>query len=246
MTTVGSLDGASLAIRLAAIEEDHDSSEIAAGKNMVKIDTNEHSFRRKQELEAREQARESEEDSSFWGDVAGIAKDVAVVGAVAGAAFTGGSTLIVAASLVGGACTVGSDVAKRVGADEGWVTGLAIAGAGCSLVAGGAAIFSGVGPVTTETSAAVRLVGDGVGAGGSLVGAGAGYLAGRAKANEADLDADATAASGAADNAQSKIDESISDMRQAFRDRNLKMETAANLQRSDEQLNDQLLNNMRG
>src|SRR5258705_11199230 len=137
MLTVTSLDGASIAIQLAAIEEDHNSSEIAAGKNMIRIDTNEHSFRRQQQVEAQERAREKEEDSSFWGDVAGIAKDVAVVGAVAGAAFTGGSTLIVAAALVGGACTVGADVARRSGADETLVTGLSLTGAAFSLCARG-------------------------------------------------------------------------------------------------------------
>ncbi len=90
------------------------------------------------------------------------------------------------------------------------------------------------------------MVGNGVGAGASLLGAGAGYVAGTASADAVNYNADATAASSAADDAQTRIDDSISAMRQALRDRNLKMETVASLQRSDEQLNDELLNNIRG
>ncbi len=246
MSTVSSLGGASIAIQLAAIEEEQNSAEIDAGKNMVKIDTNEHTFRRQEQFQEQQQAREKEDESSFWGDVAGIAKDVAVVGCVAGAAFTGGSTLIVAATLVGGACTVGADVAKRVGASDELVTGLTLAGAGLSLAAGGGAVIAGVGPVATETSSVAGLVGNGIGAGGSMVSAGAGYVAGTAKAAAVDFNADATAASSTADDAQTRIDDHISDMRHALRDRNSKMETVANLQRSDEQLNNELLNNMRG
>jgi hypothetical protein len=246
MEAIRGLDGASLAIQLAAIEEDHQSAEMDAGKSLVKIDTTEHSFQREQQFQALQQAREKEDESSFWGDVAGIAKDVAVVGAVAGAAFTGGSSLIVAAALIGGACTVGADVAKRAGADENVVTGLALTGAAFSLAAGGGALISGVAPVATETSAVVGVIGNGVAAGGSLVGASAGYVSGIAKAAALDRNADATAASGAADEAQTKIDDSIAAMGQSLRDRNLKMETVAKLQRSDEQINSELLNNMRG
>src|SRR5437764_104044 len=117
MSTVHALDGASFAIQLAMIEEDHRSAEIDASKNLIKIDTNEHSFAREEQFEAEQRAREKADESSFWADVGGIAKDVAIVGAVAGAAFTGGSTLIVAATLAGGALTVGADVASRAGAD---------------------------------------------------------------------------------------------------------------------------------
>jgi hypothetical protein len=246
MSSISGLDGASLAIQLVAIEEDHESAEMVADKSLVKIDSTEHTFQREQQFQALRQAQEKEHDSSFWGDVAGIAKDVAVVGAVAAAAFTGGSSLIVAAALIGGACTVGADVAKRAGADEKVVTGLALTGAAFSLAAGGGAALSGVAPVATETSATVGLIGNGVGAGGSLVGAGAGYASASAKAKAVNFNADATAASGAAEEAQTRIDDTIASMSQALRDRKQKVEVIANLQRTNEQVDNVLLNNMRG
>src|SRR2546428_13085158 len=112
MSALVSLDGASIAVQLAALEEDHHAAEIQSGKSAVTIESKEHVFLREQQILAEEKAREEADDSSFWSDVASIAKDVAIVGAVAGAAFSGGSTLIVAAALVGGGLTVGGDIAK--------------------------------------------------------------------------------------------------------------------------------------
>src|SRR5262245_45973643 len=100
MATIDTLDGASLAIQLAAIEEDRHSAEMDASKDLVQVDTTEHTFRREQQCEAERRASEEADESFFWDDVGGIAKDVVIVGSIAGAAFTGGSTLIVAATLL--------------------------------------------------------------------------------------------------------------------------------------------------
>src|SRR5438477_10851497 len=99
MSTISAPSGASVAIELAAIDEDHNTAQIEAGKDDIQVDTSERKFQREQQLEDERRAREKANESSFWGDVAGIAKDVAIVGSVAGAAFTGGSSLIIAATL---------------------------------------------------------------------------------------------------------------------------------------------------
>src|ERR1051325_11521240 len=112
MSSITPVGGASIAVQLEALEEDRYGAELKSGKSMVKVETGERTVWRDQQREALEKARAEAEESSFWGDVASVAKDVAVVASVAGAAFTGGSTLIVAATIAGGTLTVGADVAK--------------------------------------------------------------------------------------------------------------------------------------
>jgi hypothetical protein len=247
MSTIHSLSGATLAIQLAAIEEDHHDAENDANKNLVTIDTNEHKLQRERQLEAEQRAAEEAQESSFWDDVAGIAKDVAVVGSVAAAAFTGGSSLIVAATIIGGAATVGSDVARRLGADDKLCTGLEIGGAVLSLGAGaGSAIFDVAPAAVSQASATLGLIGKEVGAGATLVQGAATYKEKAAESNETNYQADATTASNAVKHAQTRIDDSISSMQRSLQDRNRKFHAVANLQKSDERLTDTLLNNMRG
>jgi hypothetical protein len=247
MSTINALSGASLAIQLAAIEEDHHDAENDANKNLVAIDTNEHKFQRERQFEAEQRAAEEARESSFWDDVGGIAKDVAVVGSVAAAAFTGGSSLIVAATLIGGAATVGSDVARRLGADDKLCTGLEIGGAALSLGAGaGGAIFDVAPAAVSQTSATVGLIDKGVEAGATLVQGGASYKEKAAQSDETNYQADAKTASDAVKDAQTRIDDSISAMQRSLQDRNRKFQTIANLQSSDERLTNTLLNNMRG
>src|SRR5262245_58673060 len=138
MSAVTLLGGASIAIQLEVLEEDRYGAEIKSGKSMVNVETGERTIWREQQREALEKARAEAEKSSFWGDVASVAKDVAVVASVAGAAFSGGSTLLVAATIAGGTLTVGADVAKREHLlDDSVCDGLEIAGACATLGAGG-------------------------------------------------------------------------------------------------------------
>jgi hypothetical protein len=246
MSAITPPGGASIAIELAAIEEDHHAAQIAASKDAVKTETQEEQFQKEQQREAEQRAREKADSASFWDDVAGIAKDVAIVGAVAGAAFTGGSTLIVAATLAGGALTVGGDVARRLGASDEVCTGLELTGAGLSLAAGGGAALFDVAPVATQTSATVGLIGRGVEAGATLVQAGAVYNEKTAQSDEFDCRADAVSASAARDEVQATIDDSLSTMRRELQDEKLKMSALATLQQSDERTNADLLTNMRG
>src|SRR5438445_10269176 len=107
MSSVNPLDGASLAVQLIALEENQHLAQIESGKSEVRVQTVEHAYQRQQEIAAADRAREEAKSAAFWNDVAIVAKDVAVVASVAGAAFTGGSTLIIAASIAGGALAVG-------------------------------------------------------------------------------------------------------------------------------------------
>jgi hypothetical protein len=247
MSSVTPLGGASIAIQLEALEEDRFGAELKSGKSIVKVETGERTVRRELEREALEKARAEAEESSFWNDVASVAKDVAVVASVAGAAFSGGSTLIVAATIAGGALTVGADVAKREDLlDDKVCDGLEIAGACATLGAGGYQAFFQVAPMVSETSAVVGLVAGEVESGSMLVAAGATYRQTTAQSRETDAQADAMGASSSADAAQTAIDDSISRMQRSLGDRNLKTGTIADLQRSDELLNDELINGMRG
>jgi hypothetical protein len=87
MSSVTPLGGASIAVQLEALEEDRYGAELASGKSVVKIEAGEHTVRREQQREALERARAEAEESSFWNDVASVAKGVAVVASVAGATF---------------------------------------------------------------------------------------------------------------------------------------------------------------
>src|SRR5258708_4994329 len=105
----------SIATQLLMLEQDQHSAEVHADKDLAQMDMCEVQRQRAAQQRAEDDARQEAESASTWGTVLDVAKDVAAVGAVAAAAFTGGSSLIVAAAIIGGAGTVGADVAKRTG-----------------------------------------------------------------------------------------------------------------------------------
>jgi hypothetical protein len=141
---------------------------------------------------------------------------------------------------------VGADVAKREDLlDDKVCDGLELAGACATLGAGGYQAFFEVAPAVSETSATVGLVAGEVKSASMLVAADASYQQGTAQSRETDAKADASSASSAADAAQTAIDDSISRMQQSLRDRNLKADTIAALQQSDEHLNNELINGIR-
>src|SRR4051794_18307600 len=139
--STSSVSCASIAVQLEALNQEQNASSLQADKQTVHVETTEIQFHKDQQAQADESAREAADDSSFWDDVASVAKDVAAVGAIAGAAFSGGSTLIVAGAILGGGLSLLSDVARRVGGSKGVFTGVGVAGAGARLVSGGAPLF---------------------------------------------------------------------------------------------------------
>ena len=73
-----SVSPASIAVQLEALNEEQNACSLQAdNKQTVHIETAEIQFHEDQQAQADESAREAADDSSFWDDVASVAKDVA-------------------------------------------------------------------------------------------------------------------------------------------------------------------------
>jgi hypothetical protein len=251
----------SLATQLAALTQEHQDAQIEAGEDCVNIETAERKFRRDEQVQAEQDAKEEAEDAAFWGDVVSVAKCVAAAASVAGSVFTGGSSLVIAAGLIGGGLTIGSEVASKAGADKSLCTGLAIGGAVCSLAAGGGAALTSSADSAAEggATAASTTVNATTEAGtnasaaanyaGSAATAGEGtatFAQNDAESDEASATADSKEAGSQADVAGQVVEDTITDMQQSTRDAKLYTQTEAALMNSESETNAILVNALRG
>jgi hypothetical protein len=237
---------ASLAAQLEALNQEHNASELHANKQTVNIQTTEVQFQRDQQVQAEQRAQEAADDEAFWGDVVDVAKDVAAVAAIAGAAFTGGSTLVVAAAIIGGGLTLGGDVAGRLGADKKVCTGLEIAGAALSLVSGGASLLIGGAQEVSEAAAIGGVASKSVSGGATVVQGGAHVEQGVSAKAETDSNADSVASGARADDAKNLVDNAFTRMQQEQSNSRLRTRVAASLEELDQQVVSTLTNAIRG
>ena len=236
----------SLATQLAALHEEHHQAELHAGEAEVHVETLERACQREEQRAAEERAREEAESSSFWGDVVSVAKDVAAAGAIAGAAFSGGSSLLVLGAVAGGSLTIGGDVMRRAGVDGDVCTAVELVGAATTLTTGGASILLATSAGQEGGIPVVALVGRLVGAGGTVVEGGAVYEQKTAQGNEASATADATEAGGRAATAGDGVDDAISRMGQSIQDAKLAWRVEAALEQSEAGTFTSFANTMRG
>lgn len=248
MSSTSALSGGSIAIQLAMLQENRHISELAAARDDVQQASKEQQYRREQQIEAEEKAREEADDSSFWSNVGGIAKDVAAAGCIAGAAFSGGSTLIVGAAILGGSLTIAGDVGQRTGIIENpeLAAGLELAGAAFSLAGGGASLFVASPSTLTQTAALGKLVGGAVAGGGTTVAGAAIYKEKSASARETDARAEAREAEVRAETAGDRRQDTIDRAEQGMRDRTTTAGIERKMQRADHQTTAQLMRAMRG
>lgn len=237
---------ASLAAQLEALNEQHNASDLHANKQTVNVETTEVRFQRDQQQQAVQRAQAAADQGSFWDDVADVAKDVAAVGAIAGAAFTGGSTLVVAGAILGGGLTLGSDVAGRLGVDKKICTGLEIAGAGLTVLSGGASLFIKSAHEVSEVSAIGGLVSKSVSGGATVVQGGAHAEEHASRSAEADGRADSVGAAARADNAKTLVDDAFTRLQQEQSNAKLRTNVAMSLEAIDQEVVSALTNAIRG
>jgi hypothetical protein len=233
----------SLATQIVALCQEHQEAEIAAGEDCVAVETAERKYQRAEQIEAEQEAKEQAEDAAFWSDAVSVTKCVAAAASVAGGVFTGGSTVVLAAGILGGGLTIGSEVASRTGVDKAVCTGLAIAGAAASLVGGGASALAGV---PTETGATASAAANFVGAGATAGQGGATIAEKHAESGEASATADSKDAASKAGVAGDSVDDAIAAMQQSMRDAKLANETAAAMLAAESDINTLLVTAVRG
>jgi hypothetical protein len=245
-TSTMAVPPASLAAQLEALNQQQNASDLQADKQTVHVETEEIQFHRDQQQQAEVRAQEAAEDGSFWSDVAEVAKDVAAVGAIAGAAFSGGSTLVVAGAILGGGLTLGSDVAGRLGVSKEICTGLEVAGAGLSLVSGGASLFIKSAHEVSEISAIGGLASKSVSGGATMVQGGAHLAQRTANSVETGNKADSIDAGARAANAKDLVDDAIKSMQREQTDAKLRTHVATALEAIDQEIDFVLTNAIRG
>jgi hypothetical protein len=243
------LSTGSIAEQVMALEQDQHAAEVHADKDLAEIDTIEAQRQHQEQQSALEQARQEAENASKWGTVIDIAKDVAAVGAVAAAAFTGGSSLVVAAALLGGAGTIGADIAKRTGliSDKAatWIE------LGSSLLSGGAGVGQLVGAggaevAATETAAVVKTAGSGTAAVATGTEGVATYGKDHALSDETSAQADAAQADNHAAEAWDRFDDAVDAIRHSNASAAQISVLAAELEAADSELSTRLISTLRG
>ena len=224
MSSVSFSGFGSLAMDLARLRQERRATELEVAEHDIFVQTQEQTYQREKQLEAEKRAAEEAKEAAFWNDVGTVAKTVAVVGSVAAAAFTGGSSLVIAGAIAGGALTIGADVLKRSDViDDKTAMGLQIAGAVASLGAGGAACLAEAPAVASETALVGSSIGEAL-AGGGTVGGGVATVAGKsAEASGQNHLADGKLAEGRAGDAHDGIQDAIARI-----DRQLSEDRAAN------------------
>lgn len=252
----------SLATQIAALHQERQDGQIEAGEDCIDIETTERQYRRDEQAQAAQEAKDEAEDAAFWGDVVTVAKCVGAAASIAGSVFTGGSTLVVAAGLIGGGLTIGSEVAKKAGADQSLCTGLAVLGAVCSLGAGGGSALAadsaaqagtaGATAATTTTNATTQ-TGATAAAAANYVGVGATATQGGTTVAQKDAESDETNATADSKDAASKaetagqiVEDVITDLQQSTRDAKVYAKTAAAISHSESETNSILVNGLRG
>lgn len=246
MTRVSnSSGGGSLATQLACLEEEQHRADMKSGTAAVKDEVHTKQTHREDQRVAQEQAKQDAEKGSFWGDVGSVAKVAAVAGAVGAAAFTGGSSLVVAGALVGGGLTLGSGAARKLGASEEVVKGMEYTGAGVSLASGVGGGFAGSAAVS-ELSSGGALAGNAVAGGATATGGVATIEEGRAHADETNARADVRNAETKAGDAQAASDAILRRMEHEAKQSASELATASHLQQTEIATRDVALNGMRG
>jgi hypothetical protein len=249
----------SLATQIAALHQERQDGQIEAGEDCIDIETTERQFRRDEQVQAEQEAKEEAEDAAFWGDVVTVTKCVGAAASIAGSVFTGGSSLVVAAALIGGGLTISSEVASRAGADKSLCTGLAIGGAVCSLAAGGgsalaadSAAQAGTAGASAATTATTQ-TGATAAAGANYVGVGATATEGGATCAQKDAESDETTATADSKDASSKaetagqiVEDVIADVQQSTRDAKLYTQTEKAILNNESATNSILVNALRG
>jgi hypothetical protein len=245
-TTHLTVPPASLAVQLEALNQQQNASNLHADKETVHIESSEIQFQKEQQRQAEERAQAAADDASFWNDVGAIAKDIGAVGAIAGAAFTGGSSLIVAGAILGGSLSLASDVAGRLGLDKKICTGLEAAGAGLSLLTGGASFFVDSAREVSDVAAVGSLAGKSLNGGASAV---QGVAHGEQHAKESaenDSKADSVDASARAGHAKDIQDDAFASLQREQNDAKLRTQVAAALEALDQQVVFALTDAIRG
>jgi hypothetical protein len=242
------LSTGSIAEQIVALEQDRHSAEVHADKDFTEIESNEAQRQHLEQQRALAEAREEAESASKWGSVLDIAKDVAAVGAVAAAAFTGGSSLLVAAAVMGGAGALGADIAKRTGLiSDKTATWIEVGSAALSGGAGVAqALGAGGAEAATETAAVVKTAGNCTAAGATATEGVATYGKNRALSNEVSAQADAAQADNNAEAAWDRFEEVVDAIRQSNATSAQISAAAANLEAADSDLSTRLISTLRG
>lgn len=223
---------------------------------------------RQEQIEAQKraeaEARAAQEDASFWGEVATVAKVVAIAGSVAAAAATGGSSLVVAAALLSAGLTGGAVVGRKLGVDDDVCLGMELTGAAVGLTAGGYSAVSAMGEATSgaaaassaashattmsATSTTVAKVGVGAQAVAGLArssGAGADMATGHYQSSELDARADAMASGHQAEDAKQRGNDAVGAVRKQLAADARATLTAAQIEQDTEATRAQVLANMR-
>lgn len=247
MSTVGSVNVGSISMQLAALREEQRAATLDIAENDIAVETQEKEYQREKQIEAQRRAQKEAEKAGFWEDVASVAKCVAVAGSVAGAAFTGGSSLVVAGAIMGGGLTIGGEVLKRtdvIGDDV--ATGLQIAGAAVSLGAGAASLFTSASEVASETAVVGGAASRAVSGAGTVGAGGATYGTKAANSAEQYARADVLAADTRGQEAQGRIDDAIARMERQIKDDQSATRIYTRLQNQESEARASLINAVRG
>jgi DNA-binding protein H-NS len=181
---------------------------------------------RKEQREAEAAAKEAQESSNKWGNVIMVAKVAAIAASVAASVVTGGSSLVIAAAIIGGCASVGGVVAEKCGASSKLCMGLEIGGAALSLGAtAGSALGVGASQAAAQASASAagstaRAILQGAGGAATATQGGAMIGKGHADGQVLDHNADALQArNGSEDSVAQQKDDLARLQRQATSDR---------------------------
>lgn len=247
MSSVSFSGFSSLATELAYLRQERRATELEVAEHDIFVQTQEQTYQRERQLEAEKRAAEEAKDAAFWGDVATVAKGVAVAGSVAAAAFTGGSSLVVAGAIVGGGLNIGADVLKRCEViDDKTAMGLQIAGSVASLGAGGASLFTEAPSLATQTAIVGNSIGQGVCAGGNVAAGAAIYGQKSAESAENDAKADAKLAEGRIEAARDHVHDAIERIERQMSDDRAASRTLTRIQTDEANTRSGLIRAVRG
>lgn len=247
MSSVAVSGFGSIAMELALLRQERRATELEVAEHDIFVQTQEQTYQRERQIEAEKRAAEEAKDAAFWNDVASVAKGAAVVGSVAAAAFTGGSSLVVAGAIAGGGLTVGADVLKRCEViDDKTAMGLQIAGAVASLGAGGASLFTEAPELATRTAIIGSSIGQGVSAGGTVAAGLATFGEKSAEAAEQRSRADAKLADVRSETARDRMHDAYERIERQMSDDRAASRTLDRIQNDDANARSGLIHAVRG
>ncbi len=205
---------------------------------------------RKEQQEAEAEAKEAQESSNKWGTVIMVAKVTAIAASVAASVVTGGSSLMIAAAIVGGCLSTGGIVAEKCGASPALCKGLEYGGMALSMGAAAGASLGGQAAeqAATQTAgqATARASLQGVSGGATVTEGGGMYGKGKADEKVLDHNADALVARNGSEDALTQQKDDLDHLQhQATIDRQ-SVEAAIQTDRQHLASMTQLLSSMRG